>query len=244
VADLLKQRNKHLLLTFYYQKDNSNYIGKTLFSLRFAKKIQMKKIAVFTGLLFCCFAASAQTDLKKKIVDSTCACLSEMPNIANKSQEELQIAIGQCMMKKSLEDFMALAQERNIDLTDTEAMQKLGTEIGMDLVKADCKAMNAIMLKMAQGQVKGGTPDEEDKVLDVSGTVTNVVVSDFVYVTVLSGAKSTQLVWSDLVKGGNSYAKNLLSLKNKKHGFSYAEKEVYSTKSKAYITVKMITAIE
>jgi len=204
----------------------------------------MKKIAVLTVALFCCFAVTAQTDLKKKIVDSTCACLSEMPDIAKKSQEELQIAIGQCMMKKSLEDFMALAQERNIDLTDAEAMQKLGTEIGMDLVKADCKAMNAIMLKMAEGQIKSGAPDEQDKVLDASGTVTNVVISDFAYITVLSGTKSVQLVWSDFVKGGNTFAKNLLSLKNKKHGFSYTEKEVYSTKAKAYITVKMITSVE
>jgi len=207
----------------------------------------MKKIAVFTGLLFCCFAATAQTDLKKKIVDSTCACLSEMPDIANKSQEELQIAIGQCMMKKSLEDFMALAQERNIDLTDTEAMQKLGTEIGMDLVKADCKAMNAIMLKMAQGQVKSGAPDKMDRVEEyktAKGVVKNVEFRDFVYVTVLSGAKSTQLVWSDFVTGGNTYAKNLLSLKNKTLEFSYVEKEVYSTRAKAYITVKMISGIE
>jgi len=207
----------------------------------------MKKIAVLTVILFCCFAATAQTDLKKKIVDSTCACLSEMPDIANKSQEELQIAIGQCMMKKSLEDFMALAQERNIDLTDTEAMQKLGTEIGMDLVKADCKAMNAIMLKMAQGQIKSGAPDKMDRVEEyktAKGVVKNVVFGDFVYVTVLSGAKSIQLVWSDFVTGGNTYAKNLLSLKNKTLEFSYVEKEVYSTRAKAYVTVKMISGIE
>jgi hypothetical protein len=61
---------------------------------------------------------------------------------------------------------------------------------------------------------------------------------------VLSGAKSIQLVWSDFVTGGNTYAKNLLSLKNKSLEFSYVEKEVYSTKAKAYITVKMISGIE
>jgi hypothetical protein len=206
----------------------------------------MKKIVGSALILFCCFAATAQTDLKKKIVDSTCACLSELPDVANKSQNELQMAIGQCMMKKSLEDFMALAQERNIEMTDQEAMQKLGMEIGMDLAKSDCKVMSTIMLKMAQGSMNASTEKVEavkgEAVL--KGTVQNVEVKDFVYVTVLSGAKSTQLVWSDFVNNGDTYAKNLLSLKSKSLQFSYTEKEVYSTKSKSYITVKMITSLK
>lgn len=207
----------------------------------------MKKIAIVVFMVFCCFAAVAQTDLKKKIVDSTCACLSEVPDISKKSQEELQILIGQCMMKKSMSDFMALAQERNIDMSDVDAMQKLGAEIGMDLVKADCKAMNDIMMKMAQGQLKGG-PEKTDEVIKesrlVKGVVQNVEVKDFVYITVLSGAKSTQLVWSDTVTNGNNYAKNLTLLKSKKLEFSYVEKEVYSIRAKAYITVKMITEVQ
>jgi hypothetical protein len=151
------------------------------------------------------------------------------------------------MMKKSLEDFMALAQERNIEMTDLEGMQKLGAEIGMDLVKADCKAMTDIMQKIAQSQGKSDSPETPVVVKEakmIKGKVTNVEVKDFVYITVLSGAKSTQLVWSDLVTNGNTYAKNLLALKNKSIGFSYAEKEVYSIKAKAYITVKMVTEIE
>jgi hypothetical protein len=207
----------------------------------------MKKIAVFTLILFSCFAATAQTDLKKKIVDSTCTCLSEIPDIAKKSQEELQMLIGQCMMKKSLEDFMALAQERNIEMTDAEGMQKLATEIGMDLVKADCKAMNAIMLKMAQGT----KPDDNTETImqapsnleSTNGVVKNVETRDFIYVTVLSGAKSVQLVWSDMVVNGNTYAKNIMLLKNKSLRFTYTEKEVYSIRAKAYITVKMIYSV-
>jgi len=207
----------------------------------------MKKIVVLVSILFCCTAVSAQTDLKKKIVDSTCACLNEVPDISKKSQEELQVLIGQCMMKKSLEDFMALAAQRNIEMTDVEGMQKLGAEIGMDLVKADCKAMNDIMLKMAQSQGQSGSPEKSAVVKEskmIKGKVTNVEVKDFIYITVLSGAKSTQLVWSDFVTNGNTYAKNLLSLKNKSIEFSYTEKEVYSIKTKAYVTVKMVTEIE
>jgi hypothetical protein len=207
----------------------------------------MKKIAGLVVIMFCSFAVTAQTDLKKKIVDSTCACLSELPDISKKSQEELQMAIGQCMMKKSLEDFMALAQERNIEMTDADAMQKLGAEIGMDLMKADCKAMTEIMMKMAQSQMKSPSPEKEVVIKEarmVKGKITNVEVKDFIYITVLSGAKSTQLVWSDYVSNGNNYAKNLLALKNKSMEFSYTEKEVYSTKAKAYITVKMISGVE
>ena len=206
----------------------------------------MKKLVGLVMVMGCFFAANAQTDLKKKIVDSTCTCLSEVPDISKKSQDELQMLIGQCMMKKSLEDFMALAQERNIEMTDNDAMQKLGAEIGMDLMKADCKAMTEIMITMAQSKMARNKQQTEEiaEYRIIKGVIKNVEVKDFVYVTVMSGAKSTQLVWSDLVNNGTTYAKNLLLLKNKSLGFSYEEKEVYSIKAKAYITVKMIKGIE
>jgi len=208
----------------------------------------MKKIVGLALIMICCFAAAAQTDLKKKIVDSTCACLSETPDIDKKSQEELQILIGQCMMKKSMTDFMALVQERNLDMTDMEGMQKLGAEIGLDLMKSDCKAMTAIVLKMAQSQGQGkGGPEKMEIVNDMhmaKGVVKNVEIRDFIYVTVLSGAKSIQLVWSDMVENGNTYAKDLMKLKNKTLEFSYSEKEVYSIKAKAYVTVKMISSVQ
>jgi hypothetical protein len=207
----------------------------------------MKKIAILTLVLFSCFAAAAQTNLKKKIADSTCACLSETPDIDKKTAEELQMAIGQCMMKKSLEDFMALAAERNIELTDAEGMQKLGTEIFLELTKADCKAMNAVLLKISQG---GATDSNTETVMQApsnlqstKGVVKNVETKDFIYVTVLSGAKSVQLVWSDMVANGNTYAENIMSLKNKTLNFTYTEKEVYSIRAKAYITVKMIYSV-
>ena len=114
----------------------------------------MKKLIGFALVMSCCFSAAAQADsTKKRIVDSTCACLTTMPDIEKKTKEELQLAIGQCMMQKSMTDFMMLAQERNIEMTDMDGMQKLGAEIGMDLVKSNCKAMNDIMLKMAEGKV-------------------------------------------------------------------------------------------
>jgi hypothetical protein len=210
------------------------------------QKKYMKKILTLALVVLCGFAATAQTDLKKKIVDSTCACLSELPDIEKKSQNELQMAIGQCMMKKSMEDFMALAQERNLEMTDTEAMQKLGMEIGMDLAKSDCKVMSAILLKIAQENM-GAANDKTDAVKEdraIKGTVQNVELKEFAYITVVSGSKSTQLVWSDFVNNGDSYTKNLLALKSKALEFSYTEKEVYSVKAKAYITVKMITGVK
>ncbi|MGC4103989.1 hypothetical protein [Ferruginibacter sp.] len=168
-----------------------------------------------------------------------------MPDIGKKTPEEIQMAVGQCMMKKSLEDFMALAQERNIEMTDMEGMQKLGAEIGADLLKSDCKAMKDLMSKMAQSG--GMSKDEEVKPVDhitLTGVVKAVETKEFVYVTLLSGAKSIQLVWSDMVTGGNEYAKNLAKLVNKSVTFAFEEKEVYSIKAKAYITVKMIKSLD
>lgn len=208
------------------------------------QKNKMKKILSTVVITLCCFAATAQNDLKKKIVDSTCACLTEIPDIDKKTPEELQMVMGQCMMQKSLTDIMALAQERNLEMTDMEGMQKLMAEISVELTKADCKALNSLMMKMAQrgGNAENGPDAKESAVL--KGTVQNVEVKDFVYITVLTDAKATQLVWSDFVTGGNAYAKNLATLKSKNLQFYYVTKEVYSVKAKAYIAVKMITGIK
>jgi len=204
----------------------------------------MKQIISASLIVLCCLTASAQTDIKKRIVDSTCACLSQMPDIDKKSKEEIQVAIGQCMMRKSLQDFMALAEERNIDMTDQDAMQKLGMEIGMDLVKSDCKAMTALMMKMAGDKIESKEKDAPKETASAKGVVQNVEVKDFVYVTLLSGAKSIQLVWSDYVTNGNEYISDFSKLKNKTVEFYFNTKDVYSAKAKAYITVNMITGIK
>ena len=100
------------------------------------------------------------------------------------------------------------------------------------------------MMKMAENKIKAPEDEAPAESLTIKGNVQNVETKDFVYVTVLSGAKSVQLVWSDYVTNGNDYAKNLVSLKNKSLQFFYADKEVYSIKAKAYVTVKMITGIK
>ncbi len=204
----------------------------------------MKKIFFIILLTSVNFAVDAQTDLKKKIVDTTCACLTALPNVEKKTQEQLQAAISQCMMQKSMTDFMALAEERNIEMTDMEAMRKLGMEIGMDLMKSDCKAMTAIITKMAEGKIEYKEKDAPATSPSVKGVVQSVTVSDFVYVTVLAGAKSVKLVWSDYVINGNSYASDFTKLKNKNISFSYKSKDVYSPKVKAYITINMISGIK
>ena len=205
----------------------------------------MKKLIGFVLVMSCCFTAAAQTDsTKKKIVDSTCACLSAMPDIDKKTKEELQTAIGLCMMEKSMSDFMALAQERNIEMTDMDGMQKLGAEIGLDLVKSDCKAMASLIMKMADSKVVIAEKDALKDIPFVKGVVQNVELKEFVYITVLSGAKATKLVWSDYVNNGNDYVKNFTKLKNKTLQFYFSSKDVYSPKAKAYITVNMITGIK
>ena len=205
----------------------------------------MKKIIGFALVMGCCFSAVAQTDsTKKRIVDSTCACLTAMPDIDKKTKEDLQLAIGQCMMEKSMTDFMMLAQERNIEMTDMDGMQKLGAEIGIDLVKSNCKAMNDLMLKMAESKVEYVEKDAPVETPSIKGVVQSVELNEFVYVTVLSGAKATKLVWSDYVNNGNEYVKDFTKLKNKTVQFYFFSKDVYSPKAKAYITVNMISGIK
>ena len=139
---------------------------------------------------------------------------------------------------------MALAEERNIELTDMEGMRKIGMEIGLDLVKSDCKAMTALMTKVAQDRMASEEKNAPEVAPTVKGIVQTVTESDFVYITVLSGAKSVKLVWSDYVDNGNEYVSDFSKLKNKNITFTIKSKDVYSPKEKAYVTVNMITGIK
>jgi hypothetical protein len=204
----------------------------------------MKKVVVSAIIIFCCVAATAQTNLKKKIVDSTCACLNTIPDISKKTAEELQMLLSQCMMQKSMEDVMGLVMERGIEMTDMEGMQKLMIEISADLAKSDCDALKNMTMRMGVGSAPAGGNNSPVPAVSITGAVQKVETKDFVYITVLSGAKSIQLVWSDYVANGDDYAKDFTKLKSKNLQFYFVSKDVYSPAAKAYINVKMITEIK
>jgi hypothetical protein len=99
-------------------------------------------------------------------------------------------------------------------------------------------------MRMGVGNAPAAGNNSPVPAVSVTGAVQKVETKDFIYVTVLSGAKSIQLVWCDYVANGDDSAKDFTKLKNKNLQFYFVTKDVYSLAAKAYINVKMITEIK
>lgn len=208
----------------------------------------MKKL-LFAGI-FCLAitstALSQADELKKKIIDSTCECLNNIPGIETKTKEEIQILIGECMVKTSMNNFIKLAEEKNIDLSDQEGMKQLGIEIGVDMIKSDCKIIQKIMLGIANKSIKeDNTPAKTDDYKNslITGKILAVNYDPFLTLTIESPSEQITLIWSNYVANGDDFINNLESLKSKTFTFNYIQQKVYNVKLKKYTTVNLITKI-
>lgn len=207
----------------------------------------MKKL-LFAGIFCLAISSTALSqadELKKKIIDSTCECLNNIPGIETKTKEEIQILIGECMVKTSMNDFIKLAEEKNIDLSDQEGMKKLGIEIGVDMIKSNCKIIQKLMLGIATESIKkDNTPAKTDyKNNLITGKILAINYDAFLTLTIESPSEQITLVWSNYVANGDDFINNLENLKNKTLTFNYIQQKVYNVKLKKYTTANLITTI-
>ena len=213
----------------------------------FVKTDKMKKL-LLASIFFLSINSmifSQADDIKKRIIDSTCECLNNTPDIETKTSAEIEILISQCMIKKAMPDFIKLAEERNIDMSDQEAMKKLGMEIGVGLVQSNCKTFQKMMMGLINEKTEGKntTAKPETDKSSITGKIINISYDAFLSLTIESPSEQVTLIWSNYVENGDDYINNLDNLKNKTFTFSYIHQKVYNVKLKKYTTANLITRI-
>src|ERR1700740_147745 len=117
----------------------------------------MKKFFfAFTFLTASLWAISQTRTTKDVLLDTLCKCITaKKDELKNASPADIQKEVMSCFMSEGLDLLMKYAQEKKVSLTDQEAMQKLGNEIGMELAKK-CPAMMQLAIKSAMAEDSAG----------------------------------------------------------------------------------------
>jgi len=139
----------------------------------------VKRFFFFLSIWTAAFTtASAQTkSTKDTLLDVICKCVTDKKSeLANASTEDLQRAIEGCFVGNGLDLLMKYAKEQNIEISDQDAMQKLGLGLGMDLVKM-CPVVMELSMDIAKKGMKTDTaertisPVEMEAVTEKDGTI-------------------------------------------------------------------------
>jgi len=194
-------------------------------------------------MLYLATVARSQTDsTMKTFVDSVCKCLSrvDMNNLKDKS--DAQVALTGCILNENMGLLMQVAEKRGVSVSDKAAMEKVGQEMAMELMKQNCTAFVQMSLKMSKGMVQD---EEVVSVSSTSGTLTSVETKDFCkFIVSDSKGKKLSFYWLHYFKNSEKFTDQPAKYVGKKLKVFWQEIEVYVPSAKGYYKIKEITEIQ
>lgn len=180
---------------------------------------------------------SAQ-DVYDKIAEQTCNCINE-DDTAYKSSEELELALGLCMLE-AMSNFPE--ETKDIDITDNDAMYKFGETVGIKMFSY-CPDL---ILRLSQEELNMQEEEIEEEYYLVKGEITTIQGEEIQYVTIqeYETKKRIKLMWWHNFP--NAYKLEDLGEQaiGQKVAIEYVQVETYSPQLKEYIIRKQITNIE
>jgi hypothetical protein len=199
----------------------------------------MKKILLIF-LLIGFTRAYAQTTpgpVEKKITQNLCDCINKLDMTTITTGEQANKAFMDCFMAQ-MELAPDLAAERGVELSNNDAMRKIGNDIGINLMKQKCEGfmkLAVVMAKKDNGAVSNTT----------TGTFKRIDVKGFNYIVVADNPGSEKsFLWLRQFPESEKLAVPALQLANKRLKITWQEMEVYLPQAKGYYKVKEITAVE
>jgi hypothetical protein len=121
--------------------------------------MKILKIALLAGAVLV-FTPSFSQKVTKKVTKEICDCFNKIdvksPNEALKQESDA------CMMQGIMNNLEGLVKEYKIEEGDEAATEKMGTDIGMRLVK-ECPAFLTIYVAMEANKEKEEKPEGEEK---------------------------------------------------------------------------------
>jgi hypothetical protein len=178
----------------------------------------------------------------KMFADSVCSCIGKLDLKTIKTEMDAQLAMGKCFTEGNMSLLMKLASERGVDITDQNAMRKIGQEVGVLLMQRGCEPFMKFSMKLA------GANNTSDAAADhpvISGTLTAIETKEFTrfIVTEKSGKKHT-FYWIHRFDNSDKFVSQPSKYIGKKITAAYEEEEVYQPATKTYIKIKELYGIE
>jgi hypothetical protein len=135
-----------------------------------------------------------------------------------------------------------VAKKRGVDITDQAALQKIGEELALEMVKQNCNAFIQMSMKISKGEETMG---EVTEVFSTTGTLSAIETKDFskLILTDANGKKST-FYWMHHFKNSEKFIGQPTKFIGKKMKVSWQETEVYIPAAKGYFKIKEIKGID
>ena len=210
----------------------------------------MKKFFfAFTFLVSCLSAASQTKTTKDVLLDTLCKCITaKKDELKNASPNDIQKEVMSCFMSDGLELLMKYAQEKKVTMTDQQAMQKLGNEIGMELAKK-CPAMMQLAINSAIADTSEGSGISkivsEGETSETQGTIVSLNTTEFpasIQLKQKSGAvKKVYLVSQFYTDDDNFY--NTGYLPGKKVVAEISSQKIFIPSKKKFITLDVVVKL-
>lgn len=172
---------------------------------------------------------------EKKLADSICSSLSKHDISQIKSKEDAVKLYTECITEHT--DLLSdVADELKIDMTDMQAMRKLGVNIALDLMKVQCSKFTSLSILMA------GTKSNYQNLSNISlGTLKRIDNKGFNYIVINESGNENSFLWLRQFPGSEKFTNGLAANLGKKVTISWKEIEVYLPTAKGYYKVKEIT---
>ena len=210
----------------------------------------MKKFFfAFTFLVSCLSAASQTKTTKDVLLDTLCKCITaKKDELKNASPNDIQKEVMSCFMSDGLELLMKYAQEKKVTMTDQQAMQKLGNEIGIELAKK-CPAMMQLAINSAIADTSEGSGISkivsEGETSETQGTIVSLNTTEFpasIQLKQKSGTvKKVYLVSEFYTDDDNFY--NTGYLPGKKVVAEISSQKIFIPSKKKFVTLDVVVKL-
>lgn len=182
--------------------------------------------------------AQEATPAMQKAATKVCNCLDKIdfksPDTKKSKEESMN-----CFTNEVLADYVAIAEERKVDITDKDAMQALGVELGKYLLKIECKGY------IEFAKISASEDEEQFEVKSTGGKVSRIDIKDFAYVVIKDkSGREQSFIWLEYFPGSEQLTGTKInSLIGKEITVKWQEKEVYLPKAGDYYQVKQIISL-
>jgi len=174
---------------------------------------------------------------ERKMVDSLCSCVTKLDLSKITNKQEAEAAYTACV-EKHIDILTELADERHVEIADEKAMEKVGVDLAISLMKQNCKAFTQIATLM-------GGKDDGEKSATESGNIARIENRGFNYL-IISGPdhKEKSFIWLSQFPGSEKFMNGITPYVGKKVKIRYREIEVYLPLAKGYYKVKEIVSVD
>lgn len=173
-----------------------------------------------------------------KLAELTCLCMEDK-GVENKSTDELTQIMTDCLTQNLIENIAQFQQELSVEITDQEAMQKVGEQIGAKMAVV-CPTTIMALATAEETPIEEAEEDENT----FTGEVTVVKADGGLTLLFLSNPNgmTEPYVWLAPFDGDEALIELKEDLKGTTITVRYQELDIFVGSQGTYVTRKVITA--